>query len=195
MDAEPPRVTLVLGGARSGKSSFAQQLAERSRPPVLFVATATGDDAEMAARIEAHRAARPETWRTVEVPLDVGQAIWRSGRGARTVLLDCLSLLVSNCLVGLPEDKWDAGVGQEATARVEREVAALMEATRAIGRDLIVVSNEVGMGIVPEYPLGRVYRDLLGLANQQIAQIANAVYLVVAGIPVDVKALHGRVGY
>jgi adenosylcobinamide kinase / adenosylcobinamide-phosphate guanylyltransferase len=181
-----PRITFVLGGARSGKSAYAQRLAEDSPGPVLFVATATACDDEMAARIAAHQAARPPDWRTLEAERNVGSAIRASIGSARTVVLDCLSLLVSNLLLDTTE------VGPRAVRGVEvralEELTGLLTATQDAGTRLIVVSNEVGMGLVPETALGRAFRDVLGRANQRMAAAADAVYLMVAGIPMVVKA-------
>lgn len=182
------QLILVTGGARSGKSTFAQKMAESLGEPVLFVATASAIDAEMAERIEAHRASRSESWRIAEAPLGLGFAMREQGRGVRSVLVDCLSLLVSNCLVGPDHDQMDenvdmAGVGAQVTSEVDEMLAASQE----LGANLIVVTNEVGLGVVPAYAIGRAYRDLLGRANQRVAQVADAVYLLVAGIPVSVK--------
>jgi adenosylcobinamide kinase/adenosylcobinamide-phosphate guanylyltransferase len=181
------RITLVLGGARSGKSALAVQLAERSHPPVLFVATATRSDVEMTERIDAHRATRPAEWRTLEAPLDVGVAVRAQLGDARTVLLDCLSLLVSNALLASEDGGERSGVVVEA--RVMSDIQKLVAAVRDADAHLIVVSNEVGMSVVPPTPLGRTFRDALGRANQEVAALADAVYLLVAGIPVDVKRL------
>ena len=177
----PERLTLILGGARSGKSDFAQALArQRGGDAVLFVATAEARDEEMRARIEAHRARRPAAWQTVEAPCEIARAL-ENGRGAaRAVVVDCLTLLVSNVLL--------ANEGG-AEAELIREVDALIAWQRAHSAEMIVVSNEVGLGIVPEHPLGRVYRDLLGLINQRVARQADEVYWMVAGLPVDVKTL------
>ena len=177
----PERLTLILGGARSGKSDFAQALArQRGGDAVLFVATAEARDEEMRARIEAHRARRPAAWQTVEAPREIARAL-ENGRGAaRAVVVDCLTLLVSNVLL--------ANEGG-AEAELIREVDALIAWQRAHSAEMIVVSNEVGLGIVPEHPLGRVYRDLLGLINQRVARQADEVYWMVAGLPVDVKTL------
>jgi adenosylcobinamide kinase/adenosylcobinamide-phosphate guanylyltransferase len=182
-------VALVLGGARSGKSAFAQDLAQQWGEPVVFVATGLPIDEEMAARIEAHRRSRPGSWRTLEVSQGVGYALRGTLGGSRTVLLDCLSFLVSNCMEARDASASEERMGPPAAEKVVGEVVALLDAARDLQCHLIVVSNEVGMGVVPPYPLGRAYRDLLGLANQRVAAAADAVYLMVAGIAVDVKRL------
>lgn len=187
--ADDPKITLVLGGARSGKSAFAQQLATGRQGPVLFVATGVAVDAEMAERIAAHRASRPASWRCVEAPMGVAEAIRRAPDESGVVLVDCLSFLVSNCLMAEDASSAVGLTEQAAWPRIDDEIAGILEATRSEGTRLIIVSNEVGMSVVPEYPLGRIYRDLVGRANQRIAREAGAVYLMVAGIPVDIKAL------
>lgn len=180
------RLLLVLGGARSGKSTYAQRLAqELGGSRVLFVATAEAWDAEMAQRIAQHQQERPAVWRTLEVPHNVGQAIASHPGNAAVVLVDCLTLLVSNTLLRLGESPDPAA----AAAAVEAEIAALLQICQGNAATCIVVSNEVGLGLVPDNPLGRLYRDLLGRANQTLAAQAEAVYFMVAGLPVDVKAL------
>jgi adenosyl cobinamide kinase/adenosyl cobinamide phosphate guanylyltransferase len=165
------KLTLVLGGARSGKSRYAESLIAALPPPWLYMATAEAGDAEMAARIEAHRARRGPQWRTIEAPRGLAAALQRSGD--RPVLVDCLTLWLSNLML--------AGVDIEAeTAHLERALAA---ATAPV----VLVANEVGYGIVPEHPLGRKFRDLQGLLNQRIAGRADRVVLVVAGLPLAVK--------
>lgn len=173
---------LVTGGARAGKSTFAEALARRlGGDQVCYVATAEARDADMAARIAAHRAARPAGWVTVEAPRDVAAAL--AGHDRPVVLVDCLTLLVSNVLLSFPEP---AGV-PDVWPAVEAEVAGLVRLSG--GCTTIIVTNEVGLGVVPATPLGRVYRDLIGKANQQLAAAAAEVYLVVAGIPVEIKQL------
>jgi adenosylcobinamide kinase/adenosylcobinamide-phosphate guanylyltransferase len=185
------QLILVLGGARSGKSAYAQRLAqELGGERVLFVATAEAGDEDMARRIAQHRLSRPAAWRTLEAPQRLGEAV-RTGLGnAAVVLVDCLTLLVSNTILplGLPPDPALA----EAAVRAETE--ALLHVCQASAATFIVVSNEVGLGLVPDTPLGRIYRDLLGQANQTLAADAHAVYLMVAGLAVDMKALALRQG-
>lgn len=176
-------LTLILGGARSGKSSYAQQLArERGGDQVLFVATAQALDGEMAARIQAHRRERPSAWRTLEAPRHTGDAIARAEPSA-VVLVDCLTLLVSNAVLALPES---AGA-KEAEGAALAEVEELLATFKSSKANWIVISNEVGMGLVPPYPVGRAYRDALGRANQCLAAEADQVLFMVAGIPMKVK--------
>ncbi|MDQ7029530.1 MAG: bifunctional adenosylcobinamide kinase/adenosylcobinamide-phosphate guanylyltransferase [Ardenticatenia bacterium] len=176
-------LTLILGGARSGKSAFAEQQAlEVGGDAVLFVATAEAGDQEMRRRIDRHRRSRPATWQTIEAPRRVGEILRRHGSGAQAVIVDCLTLLVANVLNGW-KDPW----APEVAEAVRDEVGDLVTAARALKTHVFVVSNEVGMGLVPPSPLGRAYRDLLGEANRRLAAAADAVYLLVAGIPVRVK--------
>jgi adenosylcobinamide kinase / adenosylcobinamide-phosphate guanylyltransferase len=179
-------VTLILGGARSGKSSYAERLArERGADEVWFVATAEPLDEEMRERIRGHQANRPAAWLTLEAPRAVAGALravaGRSGM-PRLVLLDCLTLLASNVL--LEAD----GSLAAAKGRLEQEVEALLDWRRECGADLVLVSNEVGWGLVPVEPLGRAYRDLLGWANARVATAADEVLLMVAGIPVPIRS-------
>lgn len=179
---------LILGGARSGKSRFAQQLATEIGERVLFVATGAPMDEEMRRRIELHLKARPKTWQTLEASSGIAQAIIEYRGDADVVILDCLSLLVAN-LISPTHDP--AQLEQADYDTVEKEMNAELERLVALPEDLplhlIIVSNEVGMGLVPVYPAGRAYRDLLGRANQFIAQRADKVYLLVAGIPLELK--------
>jgi adenosylcobinamide kinase/adenosylcobinamide-phosphate guanylyltransferase len=177
------QLTLLLGGARSGKSSLAQQMGQQSGQSVLFVATAAALDAEMAARISAHRAARPSGWQTLEAQSEVGRAIRQQEHSYDFLVLDCITLLVSNCLVALPENTPAA----ESHALIVTEIEELIAAYAASSAEWIIVSNEVGMGLVPPYPLGRVYRDELGYANQRLTQAAGRVALLVAGLPLWLK--------
>jgi adenosylcobinamide kinase/adenosylcobinamide-phosphate guanylyltransferase len=176
-------LTLILGGARSGKSRYAEQAAARLGGRVLFVATAEAGDEEMQARIAAHRAARPAAWTTLEAPLAVGSAIESTGGDYAVVLLDCITLLANNVLLSLGEAVDEAA----AEAALNGEIDALLAAVRARPAHWLLISNEVGLGLVPPYPLGRVYRDALGRANQRLAAVANNVLFMVAGLPMVVK--------
>jgi adenosylcobinamide kinase/adenosylcobinamide-phosphate guanylyltransferase len=174
---------LVLGGARSGKSTFAQQLAqELGGERVLFVATAEAGDDEMQERIEKHRQERPPSWQTVEAPRDAGPSIMARLGQAQVILLDCLTLLVSNLLTAASDP-----FAPEVEKQVVAQVGSLIDCVEQLDATMIIVSNEVGLGLVPPYPLGRAYRDLLGKANQILAQRAKQVYLMVAGIPMSLK--------
>ncbi len=190
MDDKTPkqrRTILILGGARSGKSDYAQSLAAKLSSNVLYVATATAQDEEMAERIVRHRASRPARWDTLEVPLGVAAALREGIGGYDVVLIDCLTLLASNILLRY-ERRPDL-----AEAALLAELDEIFTLCEAAGVTLIMVSNEVGMGVVPPYPLGRYYRDLLGRANQRVARRADHVLLLIAGLPVDIKALSGEV--
>jgi adenosylcobinamide kinase/adenosylcobinamide-phosphate guanylyltransferase len=181
------RLTLVLGGARSGKSSYAEWLAAAGGERVLYAATAEAWDDEMRARIEAHRAQRPAHWDTIEAPRHTGSAVAvalsEDDTAPGVVLVDCLTLLANNVIISLPEGASET----EATAALMAEVDELLGAWESAAADWIIVSNEVGLGIVPAYPLGRLYRDALGRANQRIAAVADTVIFMVAGIPMQVK--------
>lgn len=177
-----PQISLVLGGARSGKSDYAERLAAELGQHVLYIATAEAGDEEMAQRIAAHRAARPATWQTVEAPRQLVAALAEVEAHPDVILLDCLTLLASNLLLAM-ESEPQAAI--EAALRVELE--SLLAAQQRLAAPLIIVSNEVGLGLVPPYPLGRVYRDVLGRANQYLADRAERVIFMVAGIPMNVK--------
>lgn len=185
-----PLLTLILGGARSGKSDYAEALAAKLGRTVLYVATAEALDDEMRARVASHRARRPAEWSTLEAPLGIGSALQASPQAARAdvILLDCLTLLVSNILLSQAEEPGGRGV-ERVWARVEAELDALLEAHGRLQSHLVVVSNEVGLGIVPAYDLGRTYRDCLGWANQKLARRAGQVILMVAGLALDLKSL------
>ncbi len=181
------KTVLITGGARSGKSSFAQQMAFDSGKSVLFVATAQAGDDEMKRRIEAHRRARPPGWRTLEASVHVGAGVLSCIDGSQLVLLDCVTLLVSNAIAeSLSPDgnEIDEARAEEA---VTREIDDLVRCIRQAGSDFIIVTNEVGLGLVPDNKLGRVYRDLLGKANQALARIADEVYFMVSGLPLTMK--------
>jgi len=168
----------LVGGARSGKSYYAENWARDNGKDVLFVATAQAFDDEMRERISAHRESRPAHWQTLEAPVNVGQAIQVKSDIYDTVVVDCMTLLASNVLLSLPEDCTQT----DADKAILGEVDALLVAYEKSSATWLIVSNEVGMGLVPPYRLGRLYRDALGRANQRIAQQADDVMLFVAGL-------------
>ncbi len=175
MNEASPSVTLVLGGARSGKSGHAEALvramAGSERP--LYIATAEAGDAEMAARIAAHRARRAEAWETHEVPLDLAAALRAHARPGRAILVDCLTLWLSNLMLA---------------GRVpERERRTFLEALASTQGHVVLVSNEVGLGLVPETALGRAFRDEAGRLNQNVAAAAARVIFMAAGLPLYLK--------
>jgi adenosylcobinamide kinase/adenosylcobinamide-phosphate guanylyltransferase len=177
-DISRKAITLVLGGVRSGKSRYAQALAAHYSP-VAFVATArpSDSDEEMRLKIERHRSERPKDWRTIEEPLDLDRVLAEEGSNHRMLVVDCLTLYAANLL--------DADHGNliAVEERLQRYYAAL----RAAPCSVALVSNEVGSGIVPAFPEGRKYRDLLGEINQRVATIADTVLLMVAGLPLALK--------
>ena len=177
------QITLILGGARSGKSSYAQKLAEDSGKSVMFLATAQALDEEMSARIQKHKSERPAHWQTMEVPLDIASQIKEIQ--SEVVVLDCITLLISNLLMEfVKDDIVDEAPFMQA---VQKEIEGLLSAIRASMQHWTIISNEVGLGLVPPYQMGRVYRDGLGWANQHLAREAEKVIFMVAGIPMVVK--------
>jgi adenosylcobinamide kinase/adenosylcobinamide-phosphate guanylyltransferase len=174
---------LLTGGARSGKSQMAQELATKAGGQVLFVATAEPGDDEMARRIIMHRKLRPKDWRTLEATTHIGSEIAKNIDDAETVIVDCITLLVSNVLQEFTENSDPSIVEKAVTAEIN-ELLNCIQRTKA---DFIIVTNEVGLGIVPGDRVSRLYRDLLGKANQMLAENVDEVYLLVAGIPLQVK--------
>ena len=186
-------ITLVLGGARSGKSAWAEREARTGGRPVLFVATATAGDAEMAERIATHQANRPAEWRTVEEPIDLAGAIRTHAHPIDLVIVDCLTLWVSNLIFQImPGAATNEDIPASTWLRLEDAVLIgtrdALDAARKSGASAVIISNEVGLGVVPPHPLGRNYRDVLGRVNQVVAAEADAVILMVAGLPLRIKA-------
>ena len=170
-------VTLVLGGVRSGKSRHAQELARRASR-VTFIATAEHrDDQEMLRKIELHRAERPGHWATIEEPLDLAGAIQSAAGDCDLLLIDCLTLFAANILEADGED----------AERLESRIDTFCAALKSVPCSIVLVSNEVGSGVVPAYPLGRRFRDLVGEINQRVAALADNVLLMVAGLPLALK--------
>ena len=177
------RLILLLGGARGGKSAYALKLVrDRERTfgdEVCFIATAEGLDEDMNARIARHRTERPTHWRSIEEPYQIDEALQKAN-DAGIVIVDCLTLFVSNCLMRHEN-------AHECEQFVRRTTRKFLELAQARAQMVICVSNEVGLGIVPDTLMGRVFRDLLGRVNQDFAAAADEVYLLVAGLPLQLK--------
>jgi adenosylcobinamide kinase/adenosylcobinamide-phosphate guanylyltransferase len=167
-----PSVTLILGGARSGKSAYAEALVEAVGRG-LYLATAEAGDTEMEERIRRHRRRRGETWQTIEEPLDLAGALRRHAHPGRPILVDCLTLWLSNLMT--------------AGRDVDGETTALAEGLTSLAGPVVLVSNEVGLGLVPETPLGRTFRDHAGRLHQTIAGKADRVVFIAAGLPLILK--------
>jgi adenosylcobinamide kinase/adenosylcobinamide-phosphate guanylyltransferase len=170
-------VTLVLGGVRSGKSRFAQRMAEHAERVTLIATAERRDDAEMHARIERHRAVRPPNWITIEEPLDLARVIREAGKDRDVLLIDCLTLFASNLLEAYGDDE----------NRLQVQIDELCQALRSAPCPVVLVSNEVGSGVVPAHELGRRFRDLAGEINQRVAAVADTVLLMIAGLPLALK--------
>jgi adenosylcobinamide kinase/adenosylcobinamide-phosphate guanylyltransferase len=168
-----PRITLVLGGARSGKSRYAEALVEAAGDAALYLATAEAHDDEMRARIAAHRARRGPRWMTIEEPLDLAPRLLAEARRERPILVDCLTLWLSNLMLA----------GRDVTAASDGLVATLPR----LAGPVVLVANEVGLGIVPENALARAFRDAAGQLNQRVAAAAEHVALMAAGLPLVLK--------
>jgi adenosylcobinamide kinase/adenosylcobinamide-phosphate guanylyltransferase len=167
----------VIGGCRSGKSNHALELAEKmATDEKIFIATCIPQDGEMRQRVAKHQQNRSRFWKTIEAPLHLPQAIMDNARTERVVLVDCLTLWINNLLMK-----------NESAPDAEEQISRLVQAMQSANGVVIMVSNEVGTGIVPENKLARVYRDLVGSVNQEVARIADKVVWVVAGVPVKIK--------
>ncbi|HRJ45622.1 MAG: bifunctional adenosylcobinamide kinase/adenosylcobinamide-phosphate guanylyltransferase [Caldilineaceae bacterium] len=184
----------ILGGARSGKSDYALEMARAlaGDGPLLFIATAQPGDAEMAERIHRHQSERPGHWQTLEAPLGVGTHLqdYLQNQSPRpgVAVLDCLTLLIANLLFAEGQEPENASESL-LQKRIDAELDSLLAVQKEAGISLLVVSNEVGLGIVPAGRISRVYRDLLGRANRRLARAADHAHFLVAGIPLDLKAL------
>ena len=184
MAGDNSKLILVLGGARAGKSTFALRLATDLAvdSQVCFIATGQASDDEMAERIARHREERPGHWKTIEEPYQLDEALHQAGE-ANIVIIDCLTLFVSNWLLRSEDENCAMGL--------RKVIDKLLAGIRSQPRTVICVSNEVGLGLVPDNRLGRTFRDLLGRVNQQFAAAADEVLLLVAGLPLHLKPKTG----
>jgi len=174
MASRLPNLTLILGGARSGKSRYAERLVLASGLEPVYLATAEAQDEEMAARIAAHRARRDPSWRVVEEPLDLAGALAREAAAGRAILVDCLTLWLTNLMVH--------------ERPIEDEIARLSERIDDLPGSLVLISNEVGQGIVPTNAMARAFVDHAGILHQTLAARADTVTLIVAGLPQHLKS-------
>lgn len=184
------KITLVTGGARSGKSSHAENLAKQSLEPVAYLATAIAFDQGMKDRIKKHRESRPQQWTTYEAYKNLYNLVPEIAQSHSTILLDCVTVMITNLMFEYENLNWEM-VQHEEIDRIENDIrqqfVELLKACQAQGLWLILVTNEVGMGIVPENRLARIFRDIAGRINQLIAQEADEVYFTVSGIPMKIK--------
>ncbi len=179
MARDQSKLIFVLGGARAGKSSFALRLAQEQATRVCFIATAQALDDDMARRIARHREQRPPHWTTIEEPYQLDDAL-RLGEESELVIVDCLTLFVSNWVLRFEDE-------EQCEQTIQNISETFLARLRSQRQTVICVSNEVGLGIIPETRLGRTFRDLLGRVNQQFAQAADEVYLLTAGLPLQLK--------
>ena len=180
------KLIFVTGGIRSGKSEFAELITSKLGNKVTYIATAQALDEEMRHRIRLHRERRPHTWQTVEEPYRVTEIIRENSQGSDVVMVDCLTLLLSN-LMFKKEQETGGDFKKESQAEILREIGSLAKAAAETEAHVVIVSNEVGMTLVSDNFLGRQYQELVGKANQIIAMTADKAYLVVAGHPIDLK--------
>lgn len=184
------KVTVVTGGSRSGKSGYAEKLAKDTGEKVLYIATAIPFDDEMQVRIKMHKESRPDYWDTYEGFKDLNEVVLAKGDKYNAILLDCVTVLITNIMFsseGFHEENINHSKMEEIERTIIAELEKLIDATNQRKTQLILVTNEVGSGVVPESKLGRVFRDLAGRVNQFIAKRADNVYFLVSGIPMKIK--------
>lgn len=182
-------IVLVTGGARSGKSTYAEALAKKMKGNILYIATAIPFDEEMKLRVAKHKAQRPSHWKTLEAYKDFDKLFKIELQDKAAVLLDCITIMVTNLFLEKCKDVNSISniEANEIENYIKSEIEKLILLAKSAAIPFIIVTNEVGMGVVPEYPSGRVFRDVAGRANQMLAQAASQVYLCVSGIPVKIK--------
>ena len=185
-------IILITGGARSGKSAFAESLAQELGGRVTYIATAEARDPEMAQRILRHQASRPAAWKTIEAPLNLGAAIQSAAIEADVIIVDCITLYLNNLLMqetGVLGDSDNPAIDLQVEDKIQTELASVIHTAQTAPAFIIFVTNEVGLGLVPAYHLGRFYRDLAGRANREFAAVADTVFLLNMGIAIELKSL------
>ncbi len=183
------KITFITGGARSGKSTFAEKLL-KGRDNVIYLATSEASDDEMKERIAKHKSMRNPAWNTVEAYKYLDIVLKKATKDRKYVLIDCITLMVSNLMILENDIDWDAvdtGTVDNIEKNVHAEINKLLKFAAGFSGETIIVSNELGMGVVPPAPLGRYYRDIAGRMNQIVAESADAVYFIVSGIPMKIK--------
>ena len=182
-------IILVTGGARSGKSNFAESLCIKQNNRTAYIATSIPFDDEMKNRVKKHQESRPQEWKTYEIYKDIYSIVEELDNNHDTVIMDCVTLMVNNLMFtyGIEVDKATSQELNELEEYIKEQIKKLMEAIKKTNLYFVIVSNEVGMGIVPENKLSRIYADFVGRANQLIAKYSDEVYFVVSGIPMKVK--------
>ena len=182
-------IILVTGGARSGKSNFAESLCIKQNNRTAYIATSIPFDDEMKNRVKKHQESRPKEWKTYEIYKDIYSIVEELDNNHDTVIMDCVTLMVNNLMFtyGIEVDKATSQELDELEEYIKEQIKKLMEAIKKTNLYFVIVSNEVGMGIVPENKLSRIYGDFVGRANQLIAKYSDEVYFVVSGIPMKVK--------
>lgn len=187
---EVGKLILIFGGARSGKSTFAEEYAKALSKKILYIATAASLDTEMEQRIKIHQERRPKYWDTVEETHDVAGTIKKYGHEYEVIMVDCLTLLTTNLILDNNFPSPDTvETSLEKEAGVLDEIKRLGKAALEVSANVIMVSNEAGLGLVPTYELGRFYRDVMGRVNQLMASFAHEVYITFAGLPIEIKEL------
>ena len=183
------KVILVTGGARSGKSGFAESLCKNQNNSTAYIATSVAFDDEMKERVRKHQASRPKEWKTYEIYKDIYKIIKDISEKHQTVILDCITLLVNNLMFtcDIDVDKATSEELNELEIYIQNQIRKLLEAVKKTNLYFVIVTNEIGMGIVPENKLARIYGDFVGRANQLISKYSDEVYFVVCGIPTKIK--------
>ena len=186
------KIVLVTGGARSGKSTFGEQYIAELAERIAYIATAIPFDEEMKSRILHHRDSRPQNWTTVEKYFEIDRILPSVAVDHDGIILDCVTLMVSNMMLEAPDVDWSQPDPEKINEIQEAALSharAIMDALRAAGLSGVLITNEIGMGIVPENPMARAFRDIAGRVNQTLAALSDEVWLLVSGIPVKIKPL------